>query len=55
MVAYRQVYGMIHFKFTSPADSLPVYRDQLRAKRSVTSMGEIYNLLLITVDDRPKH
>ena len=37
------VYGLIHF--TSPAGWLPVHRDQLRAQRSVTSMGK---LLLFT-------
>ena len=31
--------GTIHF--TSPAGWLPVYRDQLRAQRSVTSMGKL--------------
>ena len=31
---------MIHF--TSPAGELPVHRDQLRAQRSVTSMGKLY-------------
>ena len=31
---------MIHF--TSPAGWLPVHRDQLRAQRSVTSMGKLY-------------
>ena len=40
MAAYCQVYGVIHF--TSPAGWLPVHRDQLRAQRSVTSMGKIY-------------
>jgi len=33
-------YGVIHF--TSPAGWLPVHRDQLRAQRSVTSMGKLY-------------
>ena len=42
MVAYRRVDG-----FKLPADWLPVHRDQLRAQRSVTSMGELY-LFLIT-------
>ena len=28
--------------FTSPAGWLPVHRDQLRAQRSVTSMGKLY-------------
>ena len=37
MAAYCQIYGVIHF--TSPAGWLPVHRDQLRAQRSVTSMG----------------
>ena len=40
MAAYCQVYGVIHF--TSPAGWLPVHRDQLRAQRSVTSMGKLY-------------
>ena len=40
--AYCQVYGVIHF--TSPAGWLPVHRDQLRAQRSVTSMGKLYLL-----------
>jgi len=37
---YCWVYGVIHFK--SPAGWLPVHRDQLRAQRSVTSMGKLY-------------
>jgi len=40
MADYCRVYGMIHF--TSPAGWLPVHRDQLRAQRSVTSMGKLY-------------
>ena len=32
--------GVIHF--TSPAVSLPVHRDQLRAQRSLTSMGNLF-------------
>ena len=40
MAAYCQVYGVIHF--TSPAGWLSVHRDQLRAERSVTSMGKLY-------------
>jgi len=40
MAAYCHVYGVIHL--TSPADWLPVHRDQLRAQRSVTSMGKLY-------------
>jgi len=32
--------GVIHF--TSPAVSLPVHRDQLRAQRSLTSMGKLF-------------
>jgi len=36
-----QVYGVIHF--TLPAGWLPVHRDQLRAQRSVTSMGKLYH------------
>ena len=34
------VYGVIHF--TSPAGWLPLHRYQLRARRSVTSMGKLY-------------
>ena len=37
---YCWVNGVIHF--TSPAGWLPVHRDQLRAQRSVTSMGKLY-------------
>ena len=40
MAAYCQVYGVIHFM--SPAGWLPLHRDQLRAQRSVTSMGKHY-------------
>ena len=40
MAAYCQVYGVIHFM--SPAGWLPVHWDQLRAQRSVTSMGKLY-------------
>ena len=40
MTAYCQVYGVIHF--TSPAGWLPIHQDQLRAQRSVTSMGKLY-------------
>ena len=40
MANYCWVYGVIHF--TSPAGWLPVHRDQLRAQRSVTSMGKLY-------------
>ena len=43
MAAYCQVYGVIHV--TSPAGWLPVHRDQLRAQRSVTSMGKLYLFL----------
>jgi len=39
MAAYYRVYGVIHFM--SPAGWLPVHRDQLRAQRSVTSMGKL--------------
>ena len=38
---------MIHF--TSPAGWLPVHRDQLRAQRSVTSMGKLYLLMWIYI------
>jgi len=41
MAAYCQVYGVIHF--TSPVGWLSVHRDQLRAQRSVTSMGKLYH------------
>jgi len=44
MAAYCQVYGVIHF--TSPAGWLPVHWDQLRAQRSVMSMGKLFFLLL---------
>ena len=46
MAAYCQVYGVIHF--TSPAGGLTACTpgDQLRAKRSVTSMAKLYLLLL---------
>ena len=37
----------------SPAGWLPVHLDQLRAQRSVTSVGKLY-LLLPKVDLRPK-
>ena len=40
MADYCWVYGVIHF--TSPAGWPPVHRDQLRAQRSVTSMGKLY-------------
>ena len=39
MAAYCQFYGVI--RFTSPAGWLPVHRNQLRAQRSVTSMGKL--------------
>jgi len=35
MAAYCRVYGVIHFMS-------PMHRDQLRAQRSVTSMGKLY-------------
>ena len=47
MAAYCQVYGVI--LFTSPAGWLPVHRDQLRAQRSVTSMGKLYFTLVHVV------
>jgi len=47
MAAYCQVYGVIHF--TSPAGRLPVHRDQLRAQRSITSMGKLYLFYLLWV------
>ena len=37
MATYRRVDGL-----KSPAGWLPVHRDQLRAQRSVTSMGELH-------------
>ena len=42
MANYCWVYGVIHF--TSPAGWLSVHWDQLRAQRSVTSMGKLYLL-----------
>jgi len=45
MAAYCLVYGVIHF--TSPAGWLPVHRHQLRAQRSVTSMGKLYLYYLV--------
>ena len=45
MADYCLVYGVIHF--TSPAGWLPVHRDQLRAQRSVTSMGKLYVYLTL--------
>ena len=44
MAAYHGVVGL-----KPPAGWLPVYRDQLRAQRSVTSTGELYNLYLFNV------
>jgi len=41
MAAYRWVDGL-----KSPVGWLPVHRDQLRAQRSVTSIGELYLYLL---------
>ena len=46
MAAYCQVYGVIHFM--SPAGWLPVHRDQLRAQRSVMSMGKLYLFTVAT-------
>jgi len=43
MAAYRRVDDL-----RSPAGWLPVHRDQLRAQRSVSSMGSLY-LYLFTV------
>jgi len=37
---------MAAYDWKSPASWLPVHRDQLRAKRSVMSMGELYLLSL---------
>jgi len=48
MAAYCQVYGVIHF--TSPAS--PVHRDQLRARRSVTSMGKLYLFSPYSITER---
>ena len=45
MAAYRRVDG-----FKSPAGWLPVHRDQLRAQRSVTSVGELYVFYLVPED-----
>ena len=48
MASYRPVDG-----FKSPAGRLPVQRDQLRAQRSVTSMGSLlllpYTILYVYV------
>ena len=44
MAAYHQVCGMIHF--TSSVGWLLVHRDQLRAQRSVMTMGELCLYLL---------
>jgi len=41
MAAYRRVDDL-----RSPAGWLPVHRDQLRAQRSVSSMGSLYLFLL---------
>jgi len=46
MANYCWVYGVI--PFTSPVGWLPVHRDQLRAQRSVTSMGKLYLLPFFT-------
>ena len=43
MANYCRVYGVNYF--TSPVGWLPVHRDQLRAQRSVTSMGKLYLFL----------
>ena len=48
MAAYCQVYGVIHF--TPPAS--PVHRDQLRARRSVTSMGKLYLFSPYSITER---
>ena len=45
---YCWVYGVIHF--TSPAGWLSVHRDQLRAQRSVTSMGKTLPFLTYGAD-----
>jgi len=50
MAAYCRVYGVIHF--TSPAGWLPVHRDQLRAQRSVTSMGKLYLTFYLLVCEK---
>jgi len=42
MAAYRRVDDLV-----SPAGWLPVHRDQLRAQRSVSSMGSLYLLPLV--------
>ena len=44
MAVYRRVDG-----FKSPAGWLPVHRDQLRAQRSVTNMGEHYLFYSVSV------
>ena len=45
MAAYRRVDDL-----RSPAGWLPVHRDQLRAQRSVPSIGSLYLLLLHTLE-----
>jgi len=45
MAAYRRVDDL-----RSPAGWLPVHRDQLRAQRSVSSMGSLYLLVLMCVN-----
>ena len=45
MSAYCRVYGVIHFR--SPAGRLPVHWDQLRAQRSVTSVGKLYLFIFL--------
>jgi len=42
MAAYRRVDDL-----RSPAGWLPVHRDQLRAQRSVSSMGSLYLFLVV--------
>jgi len=46
MAAYRRVDDL-----WSPAAWLPVHRDQLRAQRSVSSMGSLYLYLFTNADD----
>jgi len=52
MANYCWVYGVIHF--ASPVGWLPVHRDQLRAQRSVTSMGKLYLTFTVVVLARLK-
>ena len=47
--AWQKVMAAYHRGMTYHAGWLPVHQDQLRAQRSVTSMGELYFYLLLKV------